>query len=197
MSSHHFVKEGQEPALFIVDALGLTLVEPLLEWAPLVVVSNNALDEVLRWGIKVDVVFSPVDEVLENQQKVIEQEPVQLVSYLPEGDLLQSVILFLIGTQQKATNLVAHLREEHFQLTKTFPQHQIVLIDQHLKWTYHASGNYSKWLSQKSRIHLKKNFLGQTFVMQGLQETDHSFEALSDGLVNIESAEVFWVGEPL
>ena len=43
MSSHHFVKEGQEPALLIMDALSLALIEPLLEWAPQVIVCENAL----------------------------------------------------------------------------------------------------------------------------------------------------------
>ncbi len=197
MSSHHFVKEGQEPALFIADALSLTLVEPLLEWAPLVVVTDQALDKILSWGIKVDVVLSLVDKVLENQQKIIDQDPVQIVSYLPENDFLPEGILFLIGTQQKAVNLIANLSEEHFLLTKTFPQLQIALIDQHLKWTYHPSGNYSKWLSEKSRIHLRKNSPGQSFLVQGLEETDHSFKTQADGLVSIKPEDVFWVGEPL
>ena len=58
MSSHHFVREGQEPALLILDALAFDIAGPLLEWAPLVVVAQSAVDEVMLWNIKMDVVLA-------------------------------------------------------------------------------------------------------------------------------------------
>ena len=57
MSSHHFVKEGQEPALFILDNIPFQYAESLLEWVPLVMVADRALENVLHWGIKIDVVL--------------------------------------------------------------------------------------------------------------------------------------------
>src|SRR6188768_4241341 len=132
MSSHHFVKEGQEPALFIVDALSLNLVEPLLEWAPLVAVSDHSLDEVLRWEIKIDTVFCRPDNVEESRSKVLDQEPVQMVVF--ENDLLQEGVLFLMGANQNAVNLVVDLTDNHFEVTKRFPELQISLISRDVKW---------------------------------------------------------------
>jgi len=58
MSSHHFVKEGQEPALVILEPCSFSLAAPLLEWSPLVIVRDTALESVQSWGIKIDVVFA-------------------------------------------------------------------------------------------------------------------------------------------
>ena len=56
MSSHHIVRDEQEPALLIDDAsvIHFEFVELLLEWSPRVMVTSNAIDEVLNWGVKID-----------------------------------------------------------------------------------------------------------------------------------------------
>jgi len=59
MSSHHFVKEQQEPALLILDtSVSYETMSPLLEWSPTVLVTELAIDAVLSWGIKVDVILA-------------------------------------------------------------------------------------------------------------------------------------------
>ena len=57
MSSHHFVKEDQEPALIIADASAVSFekIQELLEWSPTVIVMESSLEMVLSWGIKMDV----------------------------------------------------------------------------------------------------------------------------------------------
>ena len=56
MSSHHIVKEGQEPALIIAngESCSTELLGQLLEWSPFVVVLDGAINRVLDLGIKVD-----------------------------------------------------------------------------------------------------------------------------------------------
>ena len=46
MSSHHFVKEQQEPAVFILDVEGISFdtVAPLLEWSPTLLVVQEAVE---------------------------------------------------------------------------------------------------------------------------------------------------------
>ncbi len=60
MSSHHFVKEQQEPALLILETEGFDVdrISPLLEWVPTVLVSQNVVETVISWGVKVDVILS-------------------------------------------------------------------------------------------------------------------------------------------
>lgn len=65
MSSHHTVLEDQEPALFIMDASAVPFaqIQDLLEWSPTVIVSEEALSEVLNWGIKIDVVIAHANNI--------------------------------------------------------------------------------------------------------------------------------------
>lgn len=64
MSSHHFVKEGQEPALVILDwneDLAIIAAQ-LMEWQPKLVVSKEALDLLLMDGFKPDAVLDFLGE---------------------------------------------------------------------------------------------------------------------------------------
>ena len=70
MSSHHIIRDEQEPALYIHAADNFTLeaMGDLLEWSPTVLVSPAALKKVVDFGMKVDAVpgtsFSPEQEEL-------------------------------------------------------------------------------------------------------------------------------------
>lgn len=63
MSSHHFVKDKQEPALIIANGQECSdeLLGQLLEWNPFVVVLDNAIYRVLSRGIKPDLWLGDFD----------------------------------------------------------------------------------------------------------------------------------------
>src|SRR5690349_14684975 len=145
MSSHHFVKEGQEPALLIAEALSFELAEPLLEWAPLVVVCDVALDEVLRWGIKIDVVLGEATAMHALQEKLIEQAPVKILSYQPHEDPLENGLHFLIASKNTAVNIMTGSVTNRLHLVKNFPQIQIVLMGHNHKWSLHTH-LFEKWV---------------------------------------------------
>ncbi len=60
MSSHHIVKEDQEPALIIEDLDGVSADQlgQLLEWSPTVIAHRDNGDAIAAQGMKVDVLFS-------------------------------------------------------------------------------------------------------------------------------------------
>lgn len=95
MSSHHVVRDEQEPALLIDDpfALQLEFVEHLLEWSPTVVVTANALDEVLHWGIKVDVVLAHTSQIESLKPRLKDQQPIDLYAFETK-DLLNAGFVF-------------------------------------------------------------------------------------------------------
>ena len=66
MSSHHIVKDKQEPALIIANGeeCSQELMGQLLEWQPTVMVLDGALDRVLPLGIKVDIVLAVMLRVM-------------------------------------------------------------------------------------------------------------------------------------
>ena len=63
MSSHHIVRDDQEPALIIANGASCSeeLIGQLLEWSPLVIVLDSAMDRVLELGIKIDVLLGDFD----------------------------------------------------------------------------------------------------------------------------------------
>ncbi|MFT7427225.1 MAG: hypothetical protein ACI9O5_003185, partial [Algoriphagus sp.] len=78
MSSHHFVKEQQEPAVLILDPENIRFdqISGLFEWVPTILVSEKALDLVLSWGIKIDVIMASSVFQSENTQLLESQYPV-------------------------------------------------------------------------------------------------------------------------
>lgn len=93
MSSHHFVKEDQEPGLLIYNWVhnAAVLIEQLAQWAPKIIVHEQVLEEVLALGIKVDVVLCQSDVSLV-EEKTTHQFPIQLIPF--EGSF-EEVLLYV------------------------------------------------------------------------------------------------------
>ena len=53
MSSHHIVRDDQEPALIIANGASCSneLMGQLLEWSPLVIVLDSAIERVLNLSL--------------------------------------------------------------------------------------------------------------------------------------------------
>ncbi len=80
MSSHHFVRENQEPGLYIDEwfAGAEHLLEELAQWAPKIIVHEQVLDDVLETGTKIDVVLF-TDNKATIEEKTRFQFPIELV----------------------------------------------------------------------------------------------------------------------
>jgi thiamine pyrophosphokinase len=108
MSSHHVVREKQEPALIIANgkACSFELIGQLLEWSPTVVVLDGALDRVLELGIKVDVVLGDFDSV--SPESLAEKQfPIKVV-HTPDQEYtdLEKAIMYLIDEEYPAANIL-------------------------------------------------------------------------------------------
>ncbi len=68
MSSHHIVRDDQEPALIIANgaSCNIELLGQLLEWSPLVIVLDSAIERVLALEIKVDILLGDFDRNFKN-----------------------------------------------------------------------------------------------------------------------------------
>ena len=196
MSSHHFVKEGQEPALFILEPLSFQLAGPLLEWAPLVLVSDNALAEVLHWGIKIDVVLAEESRVEMLKQRLFEQVPAKLLSHQPGESPIMSALYFLINCKQAGVNIIGPSSDDVFRQVERFMhQLQVNIFDEKLKWSAISSGNFEKWLTAQTCLQIRKSLGSQSIQFQGLMEKEGGFESTTNGIINIRSDQLFWVAE--
>jgi thiamine pyrophosphokinase len=142
MSSHHIVKDKQEPALLIAngEACTVEILHQLLEWSPFVVVLDGAIDRVLELGIKIDLFCGDFDShsiTLENLRKV--QFPIEIIS-TPDQDKtdLEKGLDILLEKGFPAVNIVwaTGRRSDHFMSNLSVIinyQHKIkiTLIDDH------------------------------------------------------------------
>ncbi|MFM9944957.1 MAG: thiamine diphosphokinase [Bacteroidia bacterium] len=109
MSSHHFVKENQEPALVIANGQPCheRLLGELLEWSPYVVVLDGAVERVTSLGIKFDVLLGDFDR-LDKDNELLKNQPDIEIIYTPDQTKtdLEKALDFLVKKGHKAVNIV-------------------------------------------------------------------------------------------
>lgn len=146
MSSHHIVREKQEPALLIAngESCSSELMEQLLEWSPTVVVLDGAIDRVVEKGIKVDVFLGDFDSKEMDLDSLREsQYPIQIEHTLDQDKTdLEKGIEYLINKGYPAVNIVwaTGRRMDHTfanisNIAKYRNQIKIVMLDNHSKIT--------------------------------------------------------------
>ncbi|OEK05853.1 hypothetical protein [Roseivirga misakiensis] len=150
MSSHHIVRDEQEPALLIDDATSLSteFIDLLLEWSPTIIVTKYALNEVLTWGIKIDVVVAQFDDIEELKPKLKPQSPVQLLGF-ESPDLLSCAYIFLNDQKHTAVNVVAKLYDSRaLDLAKEYIETiDTVIYYNDKKWVFEPHGKFEKWVT--------------------------------------------------
>jgi hypothetical protein len=196
MSSHHFVKEGQEPALLIADAVTFGLVQSFLEWAPLVIVLESALENTLKWGIKADIVISTTQSIATIQAMVEHQAPVKIISCLTINESFETALNFL-SEKQQAVNVCVDQHGSYFEKASQFiDKIDIAIIDSTHKWSGIHTGKFSKWLPAGSTVNIRSeapfSVEGESVSLDG-----NCIQTTGNTLISINSASFFWIGESL
>lgn len=142
MSSHHIVREKQEPALLIANgaACSTELLGELLEWSPFIVVLDGAVKRVLELGIKFDVILGDFDRNEIPVEKISqEQYPVEII-HIPDQEKtdFEKGIEFLIERGFPAVNIIwaTGKRMDHtfanlVNLLKYKNEIKLVMLDDH------------------------------------------------------------------
>lgn len=139
MSSHHIVRENQEPALIIANGQSCNneLLFQLLEWSPFVVVLDGALERVLRLGFKFDVLLGDFDRINPDHPVFSNQSDIEIVQAPDQNKTdLEKAMDFLLARGHKTVNIVwaTGLRMDHtfnniITLAKYHPQLEAVMLD--------------------------------------------------------------------
>lgn len=174
MSSHHIVRENQEPALLIED---LSLIDEedlgqLLEWSPTIVIEEETIDLLDARGYKFDIVFT-------KNYISGSQENLKVISY--GNDFLKVAIEYLIAHHYKAVNIVTEQLDIDYY-SPYLEQINIVLFSKGIRYYYVATG-FTKWKPAGERIQIAAAPVNEQIVHTGLIKiNENEYEVENDGL---------------
>lgn len=156
MSSHHFVKEGQEPPLVLMswtDRLG-DMAQELLAWQPLFVVHHSVLEKVLSVGLKPDVIVG---------ESAIDLEYLQPIEVLAEVDVFEHYprATFLVDLPLKE---LAHQVSIH---------HCTIYSSAHKVYLHHHR-KLEKWLPAACQLYYFQGVLAPIPMVEG--KVSHVFD---------------------
>ena len=207
MSSHHIVRDDQEPALIIANGASCSfeLLGQLLEWSPIVVVLDSAIERVLQLDIKVDVLLGDFDRNFDAESYKNRHYPIEIIHTPNQNKTdLEKAFDYLIEKKHKAVNVVwaTGKRSDHTisnitNIIKYRNQLKIVLLDDHSK-IHLLPQKFEKWYPKQTPIslipigevydittkNLKYSLQNETLTL-GYQ-SGNSNEVLEDGIVTIE-----------
>lgn len=210
MSSHHIVKDKQEPALIIANGESCTeeLLGQLLEWSPYVVVLDNAIYRVLDLGIKVDTWLGDFDNGHDFDAIRDRQYPLEIIhNTRTDNTDLDKGIELLIERGYPAANIIwaTGRRADHTinnvtSLVRYKDVIKLVILDDHSK-IFPLVGTFEKWYAAGTPISLIPVGVASGMVTSGLKynlddealtlgyRTGSSNEAETDGFVKISVKE--------
>lgn len=193
MSSHHFVREGQEPALLITRRVTFESAMDLLEWAPKLIVTSDALESVLSWGVKIDVVVVEWGTDQSVYDLLADSHPVDIISCDQNEPAIARALLLSDSPVNVLTTGAADLLDVigPFLAARDKP---VVLFADHAKWTFHAK-NFKKWVPEGAVFYLYRTRDDQVFDTNGTISNGDGYTAIQDGIVHFSSDAPFWVVE--
>jgi hypothetical protein len=196
MSSHHFVKEGQEPALLIAERVSYSLVADLLEWAPLVVVDENMLELVMSWGTKVDVVVAATDLLPEEGEEKATNQRFEVLHVFQQEHYFRRLREYLRKKGHDHLNLAVMDAMVWLQrLDKAGEGASLVIMDERSRW-FLVQERFQKWVPRAAEfsLYIPDN---HPVSSEGLEFHNARYVAKNDGIVSFSSSKPFWLGQIL
>jgi len=182
MSSHHFVKEKQEPAIYIhsEDSLDMNLLGQLLEWCPFVIADEHALYLLNHEPIKIDLVIQRdlIDEDI--QTWIANQSDIKILKLKKNEDKFISVLNYLAAENHFAISLMA-CHDEHFEKLKSV-ELNLDIIQYHSDYKgFFIKDHFLKWKEKGSLIEIN----ALPLETKNLMKQNNFWEVMEDGLVEI------------
>jgi hypothetical protein len=172
MSSHHIVKEKQEPALYInnLGDFNEEYLGQILEWSPTLIVNGTIYEKITSMGLKVDVVLNAADGTIpqENTKSII-----------GPGDEYNTVLNYLISEKYPAVNIIdtdKQLADLAFYLQKIN-----LVVFSPIEKSYAIKTGFKVWKPAGSIFLIDViSYFEATNLMQ---KDEREFEVVKDGFV--------------
>ena len=195
MSSHHIVRDEQEPALILVEVgVGsFELAGHLLGWSPLVVALPGCLADVLGWGIKIDAVLLPDGDQISWELLLAPQQPLKIIN--AQQAQLNAAVDWVIGKKAKAINILGEYSPDYQppEWLAEFSEISWTVYSPTYKGTLIRSGKYQKWHPEGTQVFVSQEV---TWLSQQDSKNDTSYVGLTKpDWVVFEVARPTWVFE--
>lgn len=192
MSSHHVVRENQEPAVFFLSEKGCSIdvLQQALEWSPLVIATAESSQYLIERGIKVDVIFCKKETFHEIS---FDQSDVELITY--EDDLLATVLHFLRNRNHKAVYIFSEFEKANQDQLANLNDLTINFFSNTTRWSL-INRKVSKWFPKGQQLLVigrGVKVLRNNRVV-GLKDIDPTQVS---GTLKFSSDNSFWLGEIL
>jgi thiamine pyrophosphokinase len=151
MSSHHIIREKQEPALLIMslDNFDQEYLGQLLEWSPSVIVSDDLYEITDSMGIKIDGVLTSNDYLdVQSNTRIINSGP----------DQIEDALKFLIAEEYPAVNIITNqFNTKDYALFIDFID---IVVYSGNKKIFAVKPGFSKWKPAGEKVELLHEVTG-------------------------------------
>ncbi len=188
MSSHHIVREKQEPALLIenLDGFDQEYFGQLLEWSPTILVAADSYDTLTSLGIKTDIVVQ--------QNSFRNNYSEEHLKELNGENIVETALKYLIKENYGAVNIISKkflAKDYYFYLDKI----NMVIYSGCYK-IYAIKSGYSKWKIAGESIFLLDpgadlpviaglEICGEQTEKEGLTGNFHCYKTIKDGFFSL------------
>ncbi len=206
MSSHHIVRDEQEPALLVLHAdwLKNETLASLLEWSPTIIVPASEVETLAMLGIKPDIVVANAEEKANMEKEWESFAPLILLEQKETENSTVTALHFLLANKYKAVNIISFpIDQNRSELELFFDHMDIVFYGPGSRWLWLRNGAYTKWHQSSTRLTLHTKLAVEKFQLKGLKVTitkpgeTLELEVENDAMVSIEAKCAFVLEEPI
>ncbi|MFT4738509.1 MAG: hypothetical protein ACJAZM_001828 [Cyclobacteriaceae bacterium] len=149
MSSHHIVRDEQEPALLVLDlqSFATEMLGLLLEWSPTVMCGEVGFEQLVQRGIKVDVAIVSESFVESNQEALSLQSPIVVIPSEAKS-VLGVGLNHLKRGDHRSVNIVSEVSPESVFHDLEHDSHglDVTIWKGNERHTRVSKGRFQKWL---------------------------------------------------
>ena len=183
MSSHHIIREKQEPALLVLsmDNFDDELFGQLLEWSPTIMAVSAVAEKLNAYGIKVDWIVGELPGDMQSDVKVL---PVD------DGPLIKTALAYLVANNYPSVNVVTD--EVVLDDYRGVIRHINLVILSGNEKVYPVYSGFSKWKPAGDVITLLDRPV--SIETEGLQSIAYNqFQTVADGFfaLRFDGAPIF------
>lgn len=196
MSSHHIVRDAQEPALVIAStSITFETLGQLLEWSPVVVVLESCLKEVLTWEIKIDKIICQDIHYQTIFEASIHQQPLQIFPL--EGSQTAHSLHFAIQNLIKNGHDAISIIWEEFtpnDFEKYTAEAELIVYQDNSKSYFVSKGIFKKWVTVNTTFYFpEKGSVHNAVSLAEISPT--TYQATHTGMISFETSKVTFVKE--